>query len=117
MKYPTVKECIKSIILATISFIVMIVLISLVSVFKASAQNVKRQGNTFIEQVDTTQTKTLKGTVYETDYIYVDRQGNAYNVYLSSNGNAFIVKVSKKSGRKYRKYLPEITKEIQRSTK
>ena len=79
---------------------------------KAHAQNVKRQGNTFIEQVDTTQTKTLKGKVYETDYLYVERDGKAYNIFLSSNGNAFINKISKQSGRKYRKYLPEVTKMI-----
>ena len=42
-------------------------------VSRLSAQNVKRQGNTFIEQADTAQTKTLKGKVYETDYIYVDK--------------------------------------------
>jgi len=79
---------------------------------KTHAQNVKRQGNTFVEQIDTTQTKTLKGKVYETDYLYVDRNGKAYNIFLSSNGNAFINKVSEKSGRKYRKYLPEVTKMI-----
>ena len=82
-------------------------------VSKLSAQNVKRQGNTFIEQVDTTQTKTLKGKVYETDYLYVERNGKAYNIFLSSNGKAFINKVSERSGRKYRKYLPEVTKMIQ----
>lgn len=78
-----------------------------------SAQNVKRQGNTFIEQNDTTQTKTLKGKVYETNYLYVDHNGKAYNIFLSSNGKAFINKVSERSGRKYRKYLPEVTKMIQ----
>ena len=82
-----------------------------------SAQNVKRQGNTFIERIDTTRTKTLKGQVYETDYLYVDRDGKTYNVFLSANGNAFIIKVSKKSGRKYRKYIPEVTKQIQNQAK
>lgn len=86
-------------------------------VSKLSAQNVKRQGNTFIEQADTAQTKTLKGKVYETDYLYVDRNGKAYNIYLSSNGNAFINKVSEKSGRKYRKYLPQVTKMLQKDEK
>ena len=86
-------------------------------VSRLSAQSVKRQGNTFIEQADTAQTKTLKGKVYETDYIYVDKEGHAYNVFLSSNGNAFINKISKKSGRKYRKYLPEVTKMIQNQGK
>lgn len=47
----------------------------------------------------------------------LDKEGHAYNVYLSSNGNAFINKVSKKSGRKYRKYLPEVTKMIQNQGK
>ena len=84
---------------------------------KVSAQSVKRQGNTFIEQKnDTTKTKK-KCQVYETDYLYVEPDGKAYNIFLSSSRKAFIEKTSKKSGRKYRKYLPEVTKMIQNENK
>lgn len=82
---------------------------------RMSAQNVKRQGNTFIEQKNDTTKK--KCQVYETDYLYVEPDGKAYNIFLSSSRKAFIEKTSKKSGRKYRKYLPEVTKMIQNENK
>lgn len=106
---------IKNILVALTLFTV--IYIMFFACITASAQNVKRQGNTFIEQTDTTQTKTLKGQVYETDMLYRDKNGQVYNIYLSSNGNAFINKVSKKSGRKYRKYLPEVTKQLHERNK
>ena len=74
----------------------------------ARAQDVVRKGNTFIEQVDTLQ----KGKMYNTDYVFKDKDGNTYPIYLSSGGNAFIIKVSKKSGKQYRRYLPEVTKKL-----
>ena len=107
----TKEQCAKRVAILLIIALLMVCLAIICST-PSSAQNVKRQGNTFIEQADTTQTKTLKGKVYETDYIYIDRQGHAYTIFLSSNGNAFINKVSEKSGRKYRKYLPQVTKMI-----
>ena len=91
-------------------FILMYLLFFCSAVF---GQNVRRQGNTFIEQQDTTKTK-MKGQVYETDMLYVEKDGTAYPIFLSSNGNAFINKVSKKSGRKYREYLPEVTKQLKK---
>lgn len=97
----------KGIITALILFSVVLMLVFAAST--ARAQSIVRQGNTFIEQIDTTKTKK-KCQVYESDYLYCDKDGQVYTVYLSSNGNAFIVKVSKKSGKKYRKYLPEVTK-------
>lgn len=95
-------------------FILMYLLFFCSAVFGQT--KIKRQGNTFIEQADTTKTK-MKGQVYETDMLYVEKDGTAYPIFLSSNGNAFINKVSKKSGRKYRKYLPKVTKEIQNERK
>lgn len=112
----TKEQCAKRVAILLIIALLMVCLAIICST-SSSAQNVKRQGNTFIEQVDSAQTKTLKGKVYETDYIYIDRQGHAYTIYLSSNGNAFINKVSEKSGRKYRKYLPQVTKMIQNQGK
>lgn len=112
----TKEQCAKRVAILLIIALLMVCLAIICST-PSSAQNVKRQGNTFIEQVDSAQTKTLKGKVYETDYIYIDRQGHAYTIYLSSNGNAFINKVSEKSGRKYRKYLPQVTKMIQNQSK
>lgn len=68
-------------------------------------QNVQRKGKTFIEQKDTVQ----KPKAQETDYVFVDKDGQAYPIWVSSKGRYFIVKVSKKTGKEYRKYLPQIT--------
>lgn len=86
-----------------------LIAITLAFVFALSthAQNVVRKGNTF-ESVEKSQDSS---TVIKTDYVYKDRTGE-YPIYLSSKGNAFVFKISKKSGKKYRKYLPEITKQL-----
>jgi hypothetical protein len=73
------------------------------------AQNIIRKGNTFIEQVDST---SRGGNATKTDMIYTDKKGVSDTIYLSKNGSAFIWKVSKKTGRVYRKYLPEVTKQL-----
>lgn len=93
--------------------ILLIMAIVWLLVTAAEAQNVRKQGNTFIEQCDSTK----KSTVYETDYVYVDKDGKAYPIYLSKTGSAFIMKVSKKSGKKYRKYLPDVTNMIHNELK
>lgn len=81
----------------------------------AQGQNVKRIGNKFVEQPSDTSKK--KSQVYETDLLYVDKQKRAYPIFLSSNGKAFVNMVSKKTGKKYRKYLPEITKMLEKDEK
>lgn len=71
------------------------------------AQNVVRKGNNF----ETVQRST-KQTETKTQYTYTDSKGVVYPVYLSSTGKAFIKKTSKKSGKEYKQYLPEIGKQI-----
>ena len=105
-KYPTAQQCLESIAYALGIFLT-IVLLALCSAM-CKAQNVKRQGNTFIEQCDSTK----KSTIYETNYLYTDKDGKVYPIYLSKTYSAFIIKVSKKSGKKYRKYLPDVTNMI-----
>lgn len=73
------------------------------------AQSVVRKGNTFIEQRSDT---AKRGGAKKTEFIYTDSNGVSDTVYISKNGKAFIWKVSKKTGKKYRKYLPEVTKQI-----
>lgn len=108
MKRKTAKENLKNICYALVIFVLIYFVLFVCAT--AQGQNVVRNGKTFVEKTDTT--KAVKQTAKETDYLYVDRNGNAYPIYLSSNGKAFIVKVSKKSGKKYRKYLPEVSKEL-----
>lgn len=85
-----------------------IVVIGLVVLFSrpAKAQNVVRKGNVF-EQVDSVK----KSSSTPTDLIYRDRKGNEYQIFLSSRGNAYINMISK-NGKPYKRYLPEITRQL-----
>lgn len=74
----------------------------------SNAQSVERHGNNFTQVFK----RTNGGKETKTQYTYTDSKGNVYPVYLSSSGKAFIKKVSKKTGKEYRQYLPEIGKQI-----
>lgn len=86
--------------------LVVLILGLLVFSLKTRAQIVQR-GNNFVEQRDT----TPRGQVTKTKYTYTCNDVTD-TIYLSSNGNAFIFKVSKKTGKTYRKYLPEVTERL-----
>lgn len=73
----------------------------------AFGQQVVQQGKVFVEQKSDRESGETK-----TEYLYQDKTGAIDTVYLSSKGKAFIWKTSKKSGKRYRKYLPEIGKKI-----
>lgn len=85
-----------------ISFVILLGII-------ANAQVVK-EGNTF------TQTKTEKVTkVKKTQYTYKDSKGIEYPIYTSSRGSLYVIKVSKKTGKEYKYYLPkDIQEEIKK---
>lgn len=75
------------------------------------AQDVKREGNTFVQvQSD----KVSLKNVTKTQYFYKDKSGKEYPIYLTKNGKAFIVRVSKKSGKEYRQYLPQVTEQLKK---
>lgn len=73
----------------------------------SGAQNVQRQGNVFVEQKAARTTQAQK-----TEYVYKAKDGKEYPIYLSKNGKAFIIRVSKKTGKEYRQYLPQVTEEL-----
>lgn len=72
------------------------------------AQDVVKHGNTFTQVSKEKQS----GKETKTEYIYKDSKGVEYPVYLSASGKAFIKKISKKTGKEYRQYLPEVGKQI-----
>ena len=74
------------------------------------AQSVVKSGNNFT-QVSNKGGKS-GGKETKTQYTYTDSKGNVYPIYLSSTGKAFIKKVSKKTGKEYKQYMPEIGKQI-----
>lgn len=69
------------------------------------AQNIVRKGNMFIN-VDSLKRETIK-----TPYTYRDN-GKVDTIWLTSNGKAFVWRTSKKTGKQYRKYLPQVTEQI-----
>lgn len=75
------------------------------------AQSVVKSGNNFT-QVSNNKGGKSSGKETKTKYTYTDSKGSVYPIYLSSTGKAFIKKVSKKTGKEYRQYLPEIGKQI-----
>ena len=74
------------------------------------AQSVVKSGNTFTQVSNKGGKSSSKET--KTQYTFKDSKGNTYPVYLSSTGKAFIKKVSKKTGKEYKQYMPEIGKQI-----
>jgi hypothetical protein len=75
------------------------------------AQSVKREGTTFV-------VSSSKKTAESTKTKYTWKVGDVeYPIYISSTGSCYIIKVSKKTGKEYKQYLPkevcaEICKEL-----
>lgn len=74
----------------------------------AYAQEVVRNGNTFTQ----TSKKKAKEAFMTTPYTYVASDGTKYPIYVSGNGKYFIIRKSAKTGKEYRQYLPEVTKQL-----
>jgi hypothetical protein len=70
------------------------------------AQNVQLNGKTFVV-VDSSKSQPIA-----TGYTFVDKTGVKYPVYLSKSGKAFILRKSKKTGKEYRQYLPQVTEKL-----
>ena len=85
---------------------IMLALVFMAGASNVSAQDVKRQGNMFVQQQSSTSTAT------KTKYTFKAKDGKVYPIYLSKNGKAFIIRVSKKTGKEYKQYLPEVTKQL-----
>lgn len=88
----------------------LIMVLMLMISLRMSAQDVKREGNTFTQVTNSNSRASGKET--KTEFTYVDSKGTVYPVYLSSTGKAFVKKVSKKTGKEYKCYLPEVGKQI-----
>lgn len=75
-----------------------------------SAQDVKRDGNTFVEV--TKAKKSSSSSDIKTKYTYKAKDGKEYPIYLSKKGKAYIIRVSKKTGKEYKQYLPQVTDQL-----
>ena len=79
----------------------------------AHSQEVVRNGNTFTAVSKKKQKEAFKVT----PYTYVASDGTKYPIYISGNGKYFIIRKSKKTGKEYRQYLPNVNKELEKSSK
>lgn len=105
--HPTWKEISQ----ATIWIVFAFTLIFLCAAFQeCKAQVVTRKGKTFYQQSNSN--KIAKDSVVFTGYHYFDTKGIRYPIYMSSKGKCFIIRTSSKTGKKYKQYLPEITKQL-----
>jgi len=68
----------------------------------ASAQTIKREGNVFSVVREGGATKSI-----ETKTMFTTKDGKMYTIFLSKNGHAYINRVSAKTGKEYKQYLPE----------
>lgn len=89
--------------------LVLYILMMLTFSINTSAQSVViKQGNTFVQ----VKKSTTKNPPKKTEYTYKASDGKIYPIYLSSKGKVFIIKTSKKTGKQYRQYLSEVTKQL-----
>ena len=104
---PTWKELLQGIAYAV--FALMLVFLGAI-IQECRAQNVVRKGHSFYQQSNSN--KIAKDSVTFTGYHYFDAKGIRYPIYMSSKGKCFIIRTSSKTGKQYKQYLPEVTKEL-----
>ena len=75
-----------------------------------NAQTVVRKGNTFYQQSNSN--KIEKDSAVFSGYHYFDAKGIRYPIYISSKGKCFIWRTSSKTGKQYKQYLLEVTKQL-----
>lgn len=81
----------------------------LAAISLTSTAEVKRNGDTFkVEQT------SIASQGEKTKYTWEDKEGNKYPIYITKKGACYILRISKKTGKEYKYYLP---KEIQAQIK
>lgn len=87
------------------------IIVALVSVNMSAEPVVVRNGNRFrIESSKSISTSTENTESVRTDYEY-EVDGQVYPIFMTSDGAYFIIKVSRKTERVIRYYLPWVVKE------
>lgn len=67
-----------------------------------SSAEVTRQGDTFkVEKTTSTNNDT------QTKYTWEDKEGNKYPIFITKRGACYVKRVSKKTGKEYKYYLPK----------
>lgn len=71
------------------------------------SQNIIKEGKTFKTSIVQTEDK-------QTEYTWEDKKGVKYPIFISKKGACYIKRISSKTGKEYKQYLP---KEIQETIK
>ena len=79
-----------------------IALLVALSMSIASYAGVVRDGNTFRVENTTSVNKDTK-----TKYTWEDKDGNIYPIYITKKSACYVIKVSKKTDKEYKYYLPK----------
>lgn len=82
--------------------IIMYIIMAVLTFGTTIAQSFTQKGKSFISQSATAENSSTK-----TSYTWVDTDKKEYSIYISSRGKAYIIRTSKKSGKEYKKYLPD----------
>ena len=84
-----------------------IALLVMLTLSISSYAGVVKEGNVYVQKTTTVKEK-------ETGVYYQDKNGIRYIIYVSPKGSLYIKKISKKTGKEYKYYLP---KDIQETIK
>ena len=84
-----------------------IALLVMLTLSISSYAYVVKEGNVYVQKTTTVKEK-------ETGVYYQDKDGIRYIIYMSPKGSLYIKKISKKTGKEYKYYLP---KDIQETIK
>lgn len=88
--------------------LLLLLLVSLITITTNAQSNVEFQGNTIV-----TKSTRAKGEAKKTTFVWQDRKGKEYPVYMSSTGSCFVIRISSNTGKEYRSYLgPEVSQQI-----
>ena len=79
-----------------------ITLLVALSMSVASYAGVVRHGNTFVVENTTSVNQDTK-----TQFTWQDKDGNIYPIYISKKCACYVIKVSKKTDKEYKYYLPK----------
>lgn len=83
-------------------FLIALVVLIIGAVGQINAE-VVRNGNTF----EVTQTTSQSDV--QTPYTWKDKDGKVYPIYITKKGACYIKRISKKTGKEYKYYLPKET--------
>lgn len=78
---------------------------------ECKAQSVTRQGNVFVQD-SSKSNKIKKEPAIATPYVFQTSDGTKYPIWKSAQGKYFILRISSKTGKRYKQYLPEVQKQL-----